>query len=317
MGPQLALLPFLQTLAPALGSILAEFLIQSSYHRWDAQGRTLSEIRLNAWTNEVMEDHVCSCFFFVRGPAFFRFFCKKNHALENQFTVIVVVRCFLNLSMFFSCVLVAFLRFDRMPTNTGGGDGLVKAKNFSPKVSNGKFLQPLELGDETDMMRYDEMTHTRSHLQSPKITGEFAAIPKNLVTFILLLPRKKKLFVHPHFGEIIYALGCFCFFCGVVFLCRKSHQKLEIHHSSQESRPRFGGLDTGGGNVWAVAKDFRRTFWTGLSLLKFSEVNFHTTTVGGGQLKHFFKFISRSLQKMIQFDYCIFFQMGWEKENTN
>lgn len=68
MAPQLALLPSLQTLAPALGSILAEFLIQSSYHRWDAQRRTLSEIRLNAWTNEVMEDHVGV--FFVRGPVF-------------------------------------------------------------------------------------------------------------------------------------------------------------------------------------------------------------------------------------------------------
>ena len=69
----------------------------------------------------MMEDHVCSCFFFVRGPAFFRIFCKQKHALENQFTVIVVVRCFLNLSVFF-CFSGIF-EIGRMPTNTGGGDG--------------------------------------------------------------------------------------------------------------------------------------------------------------------------------------------------
>lgn len=96
--------------------------------------------------NEVMEDHVCSCFFFVRGPAFFSFFCKKKNALENQFTVIVVVRCFLNLSVFFF-VLVAFLRLVECQLILVVGMAGESEKLFSQGFQ-WKIVQPLELGDE-------------------------------------------------------------------------------------------------------------------------------------------------------------------------
>ena len=90
----------------------------------------------------------------------------------------------------------------------------------------------------------------------------------------------------------------------------KVDQKLEIH-TPPKSRPQFEAAMFGLSQKTSGAP-FGRTVLS----LKFSEVNVHTTTVGGGQLKHLLKFISRSLQQMIQFDCCIFFPNGLGTKRT-
>lgn len=74
--------------------------------------------------------------FFSLGARLFSGFFAKKQALENQFTVVVVVRCFLNLSVFFF-VLVAFLRLVECQLILVVGMA-GESQTFSPKVSNGK-----------------------------------------------------------------------------------------------------------------------------------------------------------------------------------
>lgn len=162
-----------------------------------------------------------------------------------------------------------------------------ESQTFSPKVSNGKFLQPLELGDETDMMRW----HIQDHTPISKNHWRIAAIPKNLVTFILLLPRKK-----------LYALGFF-FFVVWFFICRKSHQKLEIH-TPPKSRPQFEAA------MFGLSQKTSGARGTGTVLsLKFSEVNFNFHITIGMIL-----LLSRFVEKWSNLTCPYFFQMGWEKK---